>query len=80
MSTTQNPSNFPATRISAGHAVLGLLLETFDPRPLLRLLATWRQRARMRRQLAHLDDRLLRDIGVSPIEAGREIIKPFWSE
>jgi len=42
------------------------------------LLATWRDRARMRRHLARMDDRLLRDIGLSWIDAKREINKPFW--
>jgi uncharacterized protein YjiS (DUF1127 family) len=38
----------------------------------------WRDRAQSRRDLASCDPRLLRDIGVSPIDAGREIGKPFW--
>jgi uncharacterized protein YjiS (DUF1127 family) len=33
----------------------------------------------MRRQLARLDDRLLRDIGFDPEQARREAAKPFWS-
>jgi hypothetical protein len=32
----------------------------------------------MRRQLAQLDDRLLRDIGLDPLETRREVAKPFW--
>jgi uncharacterized protein YjiS (DUF1127 family) len=43
-----------------------------------RLLATWIARARQRRALAALDDRLLRDIGISRGEAWRECAKPFW--
>jgi uncharacterized protein YjiS (DUF1127 family) len=38
----------------------------------------WRERAQSRRDLAGCDPRLLRDIGVSPLDAGREIGKPFW--
>ena len=38
----------------------------------------WHQRWRQRRQLAELDAHLLRDIGVSPREAFREVSKPFW--
>jgi len=34
----------------------------------------------MRRHLAHMDDRLLRDIGLSRLDAKREINKPFWRE
>ncbi len=36
------------------------------------------QRSRGRGSLAELDDRLLRDIGVSRAEALRESGKPFW--
>ena len=40
----------------------------------------WRRRSRARTQLAALDDRMLRDIGLSHAE--REILanKPFWRE
>ena len=54
--------------------------QPFVPPPVFRRLATWGERARARRQLAHLDDRQLRDIGLSPIDIQREILKPFWSE
>ena len=50
------------------------------PPAVFRLLATWTTRARVRLQLAQLDERHLRDIGISLIEVRREIIKPFWSE
>jgi uncharacterized protein YjiS (DUF1127 family) len=39
---------------------------------------TWRERMRTRRQLAMLDDRLLRDIGITRLEARSEAEKPFW--
>lgn len=35
-------------------------------------------RARERRILAGLDARELRDIGITPYEAGMEARKPFW--
>ncbi len=38
----------------------------------------WHQRWQQRRQLAELDAHLLRDIGVTPREAFREVSKPFW--
>lgn len=41
-------------------------------------LVTWQGRIRERRQLASMDDRLLRDIGVSRSEVHAETIKPFW--
>lgn len=45
-----------------------------------RSIALWRHRVRMRRHLARMDDRLLRDIGLSRADAKREINKPFWRE
>lgn len=38
----------------------------------------WRQRARARRDLAQMDARSLRDIGISPAAAAYESGKPFW--
>jgi uncharacterized protein YjiS (DUF1127 family) len=44
----------------------------------LATLRQWRQRARSRRELAGLDDYLLRDIGVSRSQAQFESGKRFW--
>ena len=41
-------------------------------------LRTWHWRARTRRQLLTLGDRVLADIGVSRVDAFREAAKPFW--
>lgn len=41
-------------------------------------LRTWHQRARARRELAHLDARTLRDIGVNVGNVEFEMNKPFW--
>jgi uncharacterized protein YjiS (DUF1127 family) len=41
-------------------------------------LGTWRERARQRRALRRLDERLLRDIGVTRAAAEREARAPFW--
>jgi uncharacterized protein YjiS (DUF1127 family) len=41
-------------------------------------LAEWRVRARSRNELMNLNDRLLRDIGVSRYEAVSEASKPLW--
>jgi uncharacterized protein YjiS (DUF1127 family) len=35
-------------------------------------------RSRERQFLASMDARMLRDIGVTPFEAGEEARKPFW--
>ena len=39
-----------------------------------RYLAVWRQR----RALARLDDKMLKDIGISRAEATREAQRPIW--
>ncbi len=42
------------------------------------LLLTWLDRYAQRRQLARLDSRMLKDIGVSRVDAVEEARKPFW--
>lgn len=41
-------------------------------------LAEWQERAEQRAHLARMDDRMLKDIGVSAVDAAREADKPFW--
>ncbi len=50
----------------------GLATRLFDQ------LLAWHDRARQRRHLGELDDRLLRDIGLSRTEVEHEISRPFW--
>ncbi len=47
---------------------------------LLDLLLTWQTRAFERLRLARLDDRMLKDIGMTRADVMREISKPFWRE
>lgn len=42
------------------------------------LIKGWIERTRQRRALAGLDDQMLRDIGITRVEAMRECDKPFW--
>lgn len=42
------------------------------------LLGAWRSRSRERRMLTQLDDRMLRDIGISRSQAMHESGKSFW--
>jgi uncharacterized protein YjiS (DUF1127 family) len=59
-----------ALRVAAG-VLTGLFV-------LFELLAEWQERARRRRHLRALDDRLLRDLGLSPADVEREARKRFW--
>ncbi|HEY1300939.1 MAG TPA: DUF1127 domain-containing protein [Stellaceae bacterium] len=43
-------------------------------------LRTWRRRSRERAELAALDERMLRDIGITRIDAEFLSSKPFWKE
>ncbi|MFL1461874.1 DUF1127 domain-containing protein [Roseococcus sp. DSY-14] len=47
-------------------------------RPAAALLAEMVRRIRTRARLAELDERLLRDVGLSPMDAAREAAKAPW--
>ena len=40
--------------------------------------SAWQERVSQRRTLARLDDRLLRDMGLSRSDVEHEVSKPFW--
>ena len=42
------------------------------------LFAIWRRRTQERRELANLDHRTIRDLGLSPSDIQFEANKPFW--
>ena len=48
------------------------------PASLSALFATWRKRARDRRELAQIDARSLREAGIDPGVADFEAAQPFW--
>jgi uncharacterized protein YjiS (DUF1127 family) len=52
--------------------VLGAVVGAFE------MLAVWQDRRRQRSTLARLDDRMLRDIGLTYADVDGEISKPFW--
>jgi uncharacterized protein YjiS (DUF1127 family) len=41
-------------------------------------LVDWQERASQRRALATLDDRMLKDLGLTRADVAREAGKPFW--
>jgi uncharacterized protein YjiS (DUF1127 family) len=55
------------------------------PRGIVRLLkaainrlAEWRERSEQRKHLAGMNERMLKDVGISRADAAREANKPFW--
>ena len=44
------------------------------------IFAAWRERSRQRRELAQLDTRSIRDLGLSPNDVQFEVNKPFWRD
>ncbi len=44
----------------------------------LGMIVVWHERYLQRQTLARLDERMLRDIGLTPLDAQTEYDKPFW--
>lgn len=59
-------------RSSDTPALGGLLIGFVD------LLIAWQERATQRHRLAGLDERGLKDVGLSQADIAPEIAKPFW--
>lgn len=61
---------------------LPITINRFDlGNSLLRALKTlhcWQERAEQRYRLATLDDRMLKDVGLSRADVDTETAKPFW--
>ena len=73
MTTTIHPRTERAQQsVSIWQSVRSLLACSLDT------LCLWQQRHRGRRDLLHLNERMLRDIGLNRVEAAREADKPFW--
>jgi uncharacterized protein YjiS (DUF1127 family) len=53
-------------------SVIGMFVRLAD------LMAVGRDRRRQRLALARLDDRMLRDIGLTTADVEGEVTKPFW--
>ncbi|HYD70688.1 DUF1127 domain-containing protein [Azospirillum sp.] len=59
-------------RGSFGFALSHTIEHLFDT------LSVWHQRMVTRHELAQLDERMLRDIGISRLDVEGEVSKPFW--
>ncbi|NQU60298.1 MAG: hypothetical protein HQ512_04140 [Rhodospirillales bacterium] len=49
------------------------------PRAILNILIHWQRRAEDKDRIRKLDDRLLRDVGLTRYDLKEELEKPFWS-
>ena len=58
--------------VGAARVMDGAAIRSLD------LIFQWRSRAAERRVLGSLDDRMLRDVGLSRADVERELRKPFW--
>jgi uncharacterized protein YjiS (DUF1127 family) len=65
----------PAARVSRRDRVLEKLASVAVAR-----LLRWHELTRQRRTLRTLDDRMLKDIGVTRADAEREAGRPFWRD
>lgn len=59
-------------RVTARRAGVRRLVDLAD------VVLAWLDRARQRRALLKLDDRMLKDIGLNRLDVARETEKPFW--
>ncbi len=84
MGARQMPAPTPLHHIAQGRrpATLGRIARAFASK-LLQISDTamlWRERTRQRRALGRLNDYMLKDLGLSRADAGREGGKRFWKE
>ncbi|MBB4285487.1 DUF1127 domain-containing protein [Roseospira goensis] len=68
-----NTARLPAAVAAARHRAMRTFVQTVTHQ-----VTVWRRRACTRRQLRNMDERLLRDIGLSRELARDEGDKPFW--
>ena len=80
MTTTPFSECRPASAVTVNHQRTALDDLSDAAQSFIATLRTWRRRLRERDQLGRLDDRMLKDIGITRAEALRLSDKPFWRE
>ncbi len=71
------PLEAAAARISAGLVHAARLTDRGLAR-LFDLIFEWRARSAERDLMRSLDDRMLRDVGLTRVDIERELSRPFW--
>ena len=66
-----------SSSLAPTHRLYGVIVRQFSTSLLARFF-DWRERTRGRRLLGELDDRMLRDVGLSRADVDRECVKHFW--
>lgn len=84
MGARQIPAPTPLHHVARGRrpAAFGRIVQALASHS-LRIADTamlWRERNRQRRALGRLNDHMLKDLGLSRADAGREGGKRFWEE
>ncbi|MDJ0955390.1 MAG: DUF1127 domain-containing protein [Arenicellales bacterium] len=74
--TICKPNDSPLVAVS-GSSHLGSNVRSLVTRA-VNTVFEWNRRSRQRRHLSTLDDRFLRDMGISGEQARAEFRKPFW--
>lgn len=77
MNTTIYKSNNSPVVATSASTFKGLDLSSLVVQAMKTVLE-WNRRSRQRRHLSTLDDRFLRDMGISGAQARAEFSKPFW--
>ena len=80
MTTTHFPIRRSASAVAATRHRTALDDLSDAAQSFVATLRTWRRRLRERDQLGGLDDRMLKDIGITRAEALCLSTKPFWRE
>ena len=69
------------TRSTVQHALRGSTFSSGARYPRVGVIQTlyeWQERARSRAALRNLDERMLKDLGLTSYDVEREASKPFW--